>query len=109
MKVHISDFMSAFALEFQKQRDRQKKFHFAMRLHPKFEALRGSILHRHSLLGLTESVVEFTSEETRLRMLSSSLALVQSASSPTAIAAPHHASTSCGPLNHGSPSHGPVN
>jgi len=76
MKVPISDFMSAFALEYQKQRDRRNLFHFAMRLHPEFEVLRVSILHQHPLPSLTEAVAEFTSEETHLRILSTSATLV---------------------------------
>ena len=76
-----------------------------MWLYSKFETLRVSILHLYSL---TESVAEFTSEETRLRMLSSP-ALVQSASFLTALAAPYHFSIFRGPLNHGPPSRGPEN
>ena len=72
MKVFISNFMSAFALEYQKQRDRRNLFHFVMRLHPEFEALNGSILHCHPLPNLTEEVANFASEEIRLRMLSTS-------------------------------------
>ena len=63
MDVFFLDFMSVFALEFQKQRDRQNLFHCAMRLRPEFEALRNSILHRHPLPSFTEAVTEITSEE----------------------------------------------
>ena len=59
-EVPILDFMSAFALEFQKQIDRRNLFHFTMRLRPEFEALHGNILYHHPLPTLTESVVEFT-------------------------------------------------
>ena len=58
MKVPISDFMSIFTLEFQKQKDCQKIFHFAVRQRPEFEALRGSILRYHPLPTITESVAE---------------------------------------------------
>ena len=57
---------------------------------PEFEALRSSILHRHPLPSLTEAVAEFTSEETRLPMLSSLFAPVQSVFSPTTFATPYH-------------------
>ena len=46
MYISFPDSMSVFTLEFQKQRDRLNLFHFTMRLRPKFEALRSSILHR---------------------------------------------------------------
>jgi len=68
MDVLFPDSMSIFALDFQKQRDRRNLFHFVMRLHPEFEALRSSIIHRHPLPSLTEVVAKFTSEEIRLRM-----------------------------------------
>jgi len=101
--------MSVFALEFQKQRDHRNLFYFAMRLCLEFKALCGSIFHHHPLLSLTESVAEFTFEEIRLRILSSSLVPVQSVSLPTVLTTPSHPSTSRGPLNHGPPSCGPVN
>ena len=66
MNVLFSNFMFVFTLEFQKQRDRRNLFHFAMRLHPEFETLHSSILHRHPLPSLTEAVAEFTSEKIRL-------------------------------------------
>ena len=53
-----------------------------MRLQPEFEALHSSILHPHLLPSLNEAVAEFTYEDTRLRILSSSSAPVQSTSSP---------------------------
>ena len=60
MDITFLDFVFVFDLEFQKQRDLQNLFHFAMRLRSEFEALRSSILHRHPL---TEAVAEFTSKE----------------------------------------------
>jgi len=101
MNIPILDSMSAFALMFQKQRDRQNPFHFAMQLHPEFKALLGSIFHLHLFSSLIESVVEFTFEEIRLRILSSSPALVVSASLPTVLVALNHPYASSGPLNHG--------
>jgi len=62
MNIPILDSMSAFALMFQKQRDRKNPFHFAMQLHPEFKALLGSIFHLHLFPSLIESVVEFTFE-----------------------------------------------
>ena len=55
-----------------------------------------AVFHHHPLLSLTESVAEITSEETHLWMLSSSHAPIQSASSPTLLAAPNHSSASRG-------------
>jgi len=75
--------MFVFILEFQKQRDRQNLFHFAMWLRPEFEALHSSILYCHPLPSLTEAVAEFTSKEAPLWMMSSLSALIQSISSPT--------------------------
>jgi len=100
MDVPFSDSMSVFALEFQKQIDRRNLFYFAMRLRPEFEALRSNILHRHPLPSFTEAVTEITSEEIRLRMLSSLSAPFQSESSLTALATPYHPPTSCGPPFH---------
>src|SRR3954464_708152 len=60
-----------FVLDLQRQRDRRNLFHFAMRLRPEFEALRGSLLHRSPLPSITDAVCELISEETRLRLLSS--------------------------------------
>src|SRR3954462_7517695 len=60
-----------FVLDLQRQRDRRNLFHFAMRLRPEFEALRGSLLHRGPLPSITDAVCELISEETRLRLLSS--------------------------------------
>ena len=77
MDVSFPDSMSVSALQFQKQRDCQNLFHFAMWLHPKFEALCSNILHRHPIPSLTEVVTEFTSQEIRLQMLSSFSAAVQ--------------------------------
>jgi len=87
----------------QKQRDHRNLFHFAMRLRPEFEALYSSILHHHHPLpSLTKAVTEFTYEEIHLQMLSSLSALVQSESSPIALAAPYHP-----PTSHGLPFRGP--
>src|SRR3954468_20584011 len=58
-----------FVLALEKQRDRRNLFHFAMRLRPEFESLRGSILHRSPLPSLTEAISEFIAEETRLHLL----------------------------------------
>ena len=105
----LSRFQFVFALMFQKQRDRRNMFYFAMRLCPEFEELRSSILHSHPLPNLIEAVVEFTSEEIRLRILSSLSTPVQSESSPTAIAAPYHSPTYREPLFRGPSFHGLMN
>src|SRR4051812_47974727 len=60
-----------FVLDLQRQRDRRNLFHFAMRLRPEFESLRGSLLHRSPLPSITDAVCELISDETRLRLLSS--------------------------------------
>jgi len=105
----LSRFHVVFTLEFQKQRDHQNLFHFALRLRPEFETLRSSILHRHPLPSLTEAMAEFTSEETRLRMLSLLSAPVQSVSSPTALIVPYHPPISRGPQNREPYFHGKMN
>src|SRR5436190_23813493 len=64
-----------FVLDLQRQRDRRNLFHFAMRLRPEFEALRGSLLHRSPLPSITDAVCEFIVEETRLRLMSSTQSL----------------------------------
>jgi len=74
-----------------------------------FEAPRSSILDHHPLPSLTAAVAEFTSEETRLQMLSSLSAPVQSVSSPTALVEPYHPHTSHGPQSREPPFHGKMN
>src|SRR3954465_13064121 len=58
-----------YILDQQKQRDQRNLFHFAMRLRPEFETLRGNILHRSPLPNITNAVSEFIAEEIRLRIL----------------------------------------
>src|SRR3954468_10955147 len=77
-----------FILDLQRQRDRRNLFHFAMRLQPEFEALRGSLLHRSPLPSITDAVCELISEETRLRLLSSA----QSPATVTSALAASHSS-----------------
>jgi len=93
MDIPFPDSISVFAFEFQKQRNRQNLFHLSILLCPEFEALHSSILHRHPLPSLTEAVAEFTSEETRLQMMSSVSTPVQSISSPTALTLPYRPPT----------------
>src|SRR4051812_6488302 len=68
----VTTSFSEFVLDLQKQRDRRNFFHFAMRLRPQFESLRGSILHRSPLPSLTVAISKFITEETRLHLLSPS-------------------------------------
>src|SRR3954468_7076607 len=58
-----------YILDQQKQRDQRNLFHFAIRLRPEFETLRGNILHRSPLPNITDAICEFMAEETRLRLL----------------------------------------
>src|SRR3954469_23767594 len=106
MEVHIPETVTThaptFILDLQKQRDYRNLFHFAMRLRPEFEALRGSILHRSPLPSITDAICEFIAEETRLRLLS----LTQPpATMTTALAASH--SSAQGSMPRGPPKGNP--
>src|SRR3954468_6143888 len=80
-----------YILDQQKQRDKRNLYHFAMRLRPEFETLRGNILHRSPLTNITDAVSEFIAEEIRLRILTPAH---PSMTSTTALAASYISGTS---------------